>query len=170
MVRQLLHSEIKNNSIKHQIAVVLDNLSSHENIGMIFRLCEAMGVSKLFLGGKTPRPVSIKAIRAARATIEKVNYVHVESVIDCVAQLQSEDYVVVGLEITDTSSPIQRASFAKTDKIGIVIGSERCGISSGVLGKCDKTVHIPMYGINTSMNVVQALAIALYEITNQMNG
>jgi tRNA G18 (ribose-2'-O)-methylase SpoU len=170
MVRQLIHSEIKNNIAGHQIVVVLDNLSSHENIGMIFRLCEAMGVSKLFLCGKTPRPVSIKAIRAARATIEKVDYEHVGSVVDCVVHLKSEDYALVGLEITNTSSPIQQTHFAPTDKIGIVIGSERSGICHEALGKCDKTVHIPMYGVNTSMNVVQALAIALYEATNQMNG
>jgi len=32
----------------------------------------------------------------------------------------------------------------------------------------DKTVAIPMYGRNSSMNVIHSLAITLYELTNQL--
>ena len=33
----------------------------------------------------------------------------------------------------------------------------------------DATVAIPMYGRNSSMNVIHSLSIALYETTNQLN-
>jgi tRNA G18 (ribose-2'-O)-methylase SpoU len=32
----------------------------------------------------------------------------------------------------------------------------------------DYTISIPMYGRNSSMNVVHSLAIMLYEVTNQL--
>ncbi len=38
-----------------------------------------------------------------------------------------------------------------------------------ILQQVDAIVHINMFGNNSSMNVVQATSIALYEITKQLN-
>ena len=46
------------------------------------------------------------------------------------------------------------------------MGSERNGIKNTNL--LDKTIAIPMYGKNSSMNVIHSLAITLYEVTNQI--
>jgi tRNA G18 (ribose-2'-O)-methylase SpoU len=167
--RQLTHYEIKNLSNKHRVIVVCDNIITPENVGMIFRQCEAMAVEKLILGGQTPDPTSEKALRAARSTIKKVNYECVVSLPACLAELKSDGYRVVGLEITNNSLPVQSTSFEAGSKIVLVIGSESYGISKDVLEVIEQNVHIPMYGVNSSMNVVQALAIALYEITNQLS-
>ena len=50
----------------------------------------------------------------------------------------------------------------------MIVGNENFGISESVLKKVDQTVHITMYGNNSSMNVVQATAIGLYVLTKQM--
>ena len=47
------------------------------------------------------------------------------------------------------------------------MGSERHGIEN--THHVDQTVSIPMYGKNSSMNVIHSLSIALYEATNQLN-
>ena len=47
------------------------------------------------------------------------------------------------------------------------MGSERNGIENVDL--VDYTISIPMYGRNSSMNVVHSLAIMLYEVTNQLS-
>ncbi len=39
------------------IVVVLNDIRSNENVGSIFRTCDAAGVSKIFLCGYTPAPV-----------------------------------------------------------------------------------------------------------------
>ncbi|MEJ6791494.1 MAG: adenylyl-sulfate kinase, partial [Lacinutrix sp.] len=49
-----------------------------------------------------------------------------------------------------------------------IIGDENFGISESILKQCDTTIHINMFGQNSSMNVVQATNIALYEITKQL--
>lgn len=166
--RQLTHYEIKNLKNKHRIIVVCDNIITPENVGMIFRQCEAMAVEKLILGGKTPDPTSEKALRAARSTIKKVNYECIVSTSEYLEGLKSDGYRVIGLEITNNSMPVQSTNFQAWSKIVLVIGSESYGIGEEVLKVIDQNVHIPMYGVNSSMNVVQALAIALYEITNQL--
>lgn len=164
--RQLSHPEISNLTPNHSIIVVCEDIISPENVGMIFRQCEAMAIEKIILGGQTAIPKSEKAIRAARSTIEKVNYESVDSVPQCLNELKSVGYKILGLEITDRSLPIRNISFDKWNKIALVIGSESYGISEETLEVIEQNLHIPMYGVNTSMNVVQALAVALYEITN----
>ena len=50
----------------------------------------------------------------------------------------------------------------------LVIGDENFGISESILKQSDAVIHIDMFGHNSSMNVVQATNIALYEITKQL--
>ena len=45
------------------------------------------------------------------------------------------------------------------------IGNERQGVSERILKQVQEVVHIEMFGKNSSMNVAQATAIALYELT-----
>ena len=44
----------------------------------------------------------------------------------------------------------------------MVIGNEKDGVSEELLALCQTSIHIPMYGVNTSMNVAMATAIAVY--------
>ena len=51
----------------------------------------------------------------------------------------------------------------------LVIGDENFGVSDNILSISDAIIHIDMFGQNSSMNVVQATSIALYQITKQLN-
>ena len=48
----------------------------------------------------------------------------------------------------------------------LLLGSERNGI--GNINILDHSIAIPMFGKNSSMNVIHSLSIALYEVTNQL--
>lgn len=165
--RQLEHHEIKNERKKFNIEVVCDNLSSPENIGLIFRICEAMGVSKINICGDSPPVSNPKLFRTSRSTIDKVKFEYFKSTYDCISALRERNYKLVALEITTTSKPIRNIKFALYSHVALIIGSEKNGIEPSVLQSTDMSVHIPMYGLNTSINVTHSLAIALYEITNQ---
>jgi tRNA G18 (ribose-2'-O)-methylase SpoU len=68
---------------------------------------------------------------------------------------------LVAIEITSQSSDVYRTQLS-TDG-AFVIGSERYGISEHILRLCTYAVHIPMFGVNSSMNVATSLGIVLYE-------
>ena len=57
----------------------------------------------------------------------------------------------------------------KNSKIAFIIGDENHGVSDAILKQCNVIVHIEMYGQNSSMNVVQATSIALYEFTKKLS-
>jgi tRNA G18 (ribose-2'-O)-methylase SpoU len=80
-----------------------------------------------------------------------------------------ENFEIIALEITNTSVPIQKITTPKGQKIALLIGNEIDGVSEALLAIANQTTHITMYGNNSSMNVVQATSIALYEISNQLN-
>ena len=77
--------------------------------------------------------------------------------------------MLIALEITDNSIPISELELPENSKIAFLIGDENHGVSASILEKCDAVVHIEMYGQNSSMNVVQATSIALYEFTKKLS-
>ena len=53
---------------------------------------------------------------------------------------------------------------ARGDRLCLVVGAEDAGVCQSLLDASDATVHIPMRGHNSSMNVASACAIATYDI------
>ena len=72
------------------------------------------------------------------------------------------------MEITSSSKPLEELEFSKNKKIALLIGNEIQGVSEYFLKNAHQVTHIEMFGKNSSMNVVQATGIALYEITRKM--
>jgi len=153
---------------KFPIIVLSDDLQSPDNVGTLFRTCESFGVQQIFLGAKSPSP-KIKTIRRiSRSTTETIPYLMIEDLCKQLKQLVTEGYRTVAIEITADAIPLQNFNCNSSDKIVFVIGTERSGISEELLSVCSEKVYIPMYGLNHSMNVINALSIVLYHSTNQM--
>ena len=109
-----------------------------------------------------------KVWNTARATEKVVEYEQKGDLRPTLGQLRKEGYVLVGLEITDSSTAIASIALKKEQKIALVIGAERHGINEAVRKALDFCCHVEMYGQNSSMNVVQATSIALYTLTNKL--
>lgn len=146
------------------ITILCDNITNAPNIGSLFRLCDAMGVEKLILSGNVA--LGRKMAKTARATEKVVSHEIVESLYEILEEYKKTHFVY-GLEITSNSIPLHQIKFDTNKPIALVIGSENFGIADELLDQCDTIIHINMYGQNSSMNVVQATAMTLYEITKQ---
>jgi 23S rRNA (guanosine2251-2'-O)-methyltransferase len=168
MMKQLSHPEIKSESKVFPITVFADHLRTPENIGMLFRVCEAFGIEKIFLHENSPSSQSISVKRASRSTNQKVNYQIYSNPVNALSDLKASGYFILALEITNNSIPIQSLKMKNTQKTVLVIGAERHGISEEILNCCDEVTHIPMYGGNSSMNVINSLSIALFSLTNRL--
>ena len=169
MSHQLEHKEYTFESKKFQITVICDHLKSPANQGALFRICEAFGVRDIIFYGNIIDINSSRLRRTARSTEKITTYSCLNDVTDIFAIFQKRNTQVVGLEITNDSKPIQKLQLEKKDNLILIIGSEKHGISKELLAKMDAIYDIPMYGSNSSMNVIQSAGIALYEITNQLS-
>jgi len=147
-------------------------MSSPQNVGGLFRLCDALAIEKLFLCGDTPIPPNTKINKTSRSTDRYVVYEQHDDAVELVNTLKRSEVNIISLEITSSSLAIASAAFAKAignaKPVYLILGSENTGVNETLLSLSDVSVHIPMHGNNSSMNVIAATSIACYEITKNM--
>lgn len=163
---QLTHYTSTFNKRKFPITVIGDNVTNAPNIGSLFRMCDAFGVEKLILCG-SEISLGRKMAKTSRATEKVVPYAIFESASEVIEDLK-KDHFIIALEITSTSQPIHKFQLSTNKPIAIIVGDENFGVSEDLLNLADAILHIEMFGLNSSMNVVQATNIALYELTKQL--
>lgn len=151
----------------HSIYLVCDQVTSPANIGGLFRLADAFGIKQILFSSEIDLSSS-RLRKTARGTESKVAFKESVQLTEELIHLKMQGYVLLGLEITSTSIALQQLTISealKTDKVALVVGSEKHGISPTILDLLDTTTHINMFGANSSMNVTQATAIALFSLT-----
>lgn len=165
-LKQLTHHQT--NFVRHTFPVILlcYNITDAANIGSMLRTADTFGLEKLIINS-TIKNLGRKALKTARSTHKYVNYEFQENPIQIINSLKSKGYRCVGLEITNESKRIDEYQPIQ-NKVLLIVGSENFGIPAAILKCCDDVLHINMYGRNTSMNVVQATNIALYEIIKKI--
>jgi len=165
-LKQLSHYEINNNQKQFPITIVCDAIRTPENIGMCFRISESFGIKKIYFHESSPNTENRIVKKTARNTINQIEYDYYKDFSEIINKLRAEGNTIIAIEITDKSINIQDFKFEKYKKIVLLLGSERKGITSTEL--VDYSTSIPMFGRNSSMNVIHSLAITLYEITNKI--
>ena len=165
-MKQLTHNDIKNKQQKFPVTIVCDAIRTPENIGMCFRISESFGVQKIYFHENSPSIENRKVINTARNTINQIEHETYTDFNKVIQQLKLERNTIIGIEITDKSIDIQDFKFKSYEKIVLLLGSERSGINN--IDLTDTSIAIPMYGRNSSINVIHSLAITLYEVTNQL--
>jgi len=147
------------------LIIIGDGLQSPANVGSLFRISDAFGVSKIIFCNTSININSSRLVKTARNTHNKVPYTISNDILSEIKKLTQEGYEILALEITNDSLPLGKLSVHSSEKKALIIGNESTGISEDLLGMASQVFHIPMFGTNSSMNVVQATAIALYELT-----
>ena len=165
-MEQLTHYNIENDQKQFPITIVCDAIRTPENIGMCFRISESFGVEKIYFHESSPSTENRIVKKTARNTVNQIKHAVYNNFNQIIHQLKKEGNTIIGIEITDKSMNIQDFNFKKHEKIVLLLGSERNGIEN--INLLDESVAIPMYGRNSSMNVIHSLAITLYEVTNQL--
>jgi tRNA G18 (ribose-2'-O)-methylase SpoU len=151
---------------RNGIHLILDNLRSAFNVGSIFRLCDAMRVSGLYLCGYTPHPPHFKLDKTSLGTTNYVPWKWFPSTQEAVTHCKSLQLPVWAAETTTKSKMLYETAFP--EKLAIVFGNEALGISSEVLDMCDEFVQIPLYGFKNSINVAASCAVIGFKVLESM--
>jgi 23S rRNA (guanosine2251-2'-O)-methyltransferase len=146
----------------NDLAVLLQSVEYPVNVGSIFRLADAAGISELILTGITPRPPNATIEKVGRGKSANVFWRYEEDSVAAIGQLRSTGYRVIAVELTDESVPYH--SYVYPQKSCLVLGNEDHGVTKSTLASCDAAVFVPMYGKGRSHNVSAALAIVVYHI------
>lgn len=161
--KQLRQSQIsfaKKNQKKikrHEVILVLDRIYDTFNIGSFFRLADALALKKIYLCGQVITPPNLKIHRASIGTWKWVPWEHSYSTIQTINSLKKDGYQIVICEYTNHSISYLKTKFFR--KTALILGNETDGVDPKLQQFATQTVHIPMYGVNKSLNVLVAGAI-----------
>jgi len=140
---------------KNSVYIILDNVLDTYNIGAVFRLADAVAAEKVLLCGGTETPPNHRIKKASINTTEWVAWSYFPTAVEALQELKNQN------------SKIKIYGIDYTFPIALVVGHETDGVSKDVLDLCDQIVEIPMWGVNTSLNVMVSLSIVLFEVMKQ---
>jgi tRNA G18 (ribose-2'-O)-methylase SpoU len=169
MESQLTHQSTSFKPKKFPITIICDSVHKAPNIGSLFRIADAFGVEHIIFCGEHIPVKGRRMTKTSRAAEKYVSHKYATNIMEEIDILIKQDYKLIAIEITNSSTAIEQTDFSDFEKVALLIGAEDIGISEEILKLTEDHLHINMFGKNSSMNVVQATAIALYEITKQWN-
>ena len=155
---------------KTPLIVVLDNIRSLNNIGSIFRTCDAFLVSKIYLCGITAKPPNRKINKTALGSTDSVEWEYFKSTIKLIEKLKSESVKIWSIEQVERAQKLN--DIEKIDskqKHAIVFGNEIKGVDQKIIDISENTIEIDQYGTKHSLNVSVAAGIVIWKFYNSLS-
>ncbi|CBZ29660.1 conserved hypothetical protein [Leishmania mexicana MHOM/GT/2001/U1103] len=151
---------------KQSIIVVGSLLENPVNIAGLCRCGEIFAIESIVVPEKKvfEHPHFVAAARSAELWIPWEEVVP-KDLPYYLEGLRRRGYVVVGIEQTAASVPLEQFSFP--ERCAVVLGAEGQGVPAPLIPLLDVCVEIPQYGLIRSLNVHVAGAITMYEYTRQ---
>lgn len=156
------------NSAKLPLTVVLDNVRSLNNIGSVFRTCDAFAVERVALCGISAVPPSPEIHKTALGAEDSVGWDYYESTEACVDRLRGEGCIVCALEQVKGSIGLQDFRPEPGRRYALVLGHEVNGVDQRVVDKCDVCLEIPQRGTKHSLNVSVSGGIAIWHFFDSL--
>lgn len=147
---------------KLPLRLVLDNIRSLNNIGSMFRTCDAFMVDRIHLCGITATPPSTEIHKTALGAELSVDWTYHPTTLEAIDLLRSQGYTVCALEQVKGSIPLDEFEVRSDAKYAIVVGHEVDGVAQEVVDASHHAIEIPQMGTKHSLNVAVSAGLALW--------
>jgi 23S rRNA (guanosine2251-2'-O)-methyltransferase len=161
-LRDMAESEQPPPLKRRPIYLILENVYDTYNVGGLFRLADALAVSKIYLCGQTEIPPNAKIKKASIGTYKIVPWEYKKTAAEAISDLRSQisDLKVIAIEQDSRAVDFRDPSYDLP--LALLVGNETSGVTEETLRLVDEVVEIPMWGINKSLNVIVSAAIISY--------
>ena len=106
------------------VIIILDNLRSLNNVGSVFRTCDAFLIKKIYLVGITGSPPNKDIERTALGATKSIEWEQVSCISKIEKKLKEDNWKIALIEQTDKSTDL-KDFFPKTkEKYAFVFGKE----------------------------------------------
>ena len=142
--------------------IVLDGISDPGNLGTIIRTADWFGYDQIILGPECADCYNPKAIRSTMGSIFKTSIVRENNIKHFISE-NLKDHLFYGASVNSKTN-IEKIK-PKSDKYGIIFGSESHGISDELSDLVDEEFIIGGKGNAESLNVAVAAGITLFNFS-----
>jgi tRNA G18 (ribose-2'-O)-methylase SpoU len=175
-MRKLKNSELDRLSVeefksssKNPIIIVLDNIRSLNNVGSVFRTCDAFLIQKIYLCGITARPPHRDIHKTALGSTESVDWEYVEDALDLIERLKSKKIKVISIEQAEKATQLHDFLPETNTTYAIVFGHEVKGVAQEVVSASDTVIEIPQFGTKHSLNISVCAGIVIWDLICKLN-
>ena len=141
--------------------IILDNLTSPENVGSICRSASAFGFNTVIYNSKGTSPFLRRCIRVSTGHVLNLNIIKSRSLTEDIKLLRNSNFQVIcshNSKDAETLDELQN----KEQKIALVIGSEGHGVSQEVISCCTNEVKISTDSSVEHLNASNAASIMMH--------
>jgi len=145
--------------------LLLDGITDPGNLGAILRTAECAGVTGVVLPRHRAAHITPTVTKTAAGAIEHLRIAVVGGLPAAMKTLSQNGIWTVGLDAGGDRSLFDLP--VADEPVALALGAEGPGLSRLVRERCDTVASIPMTGVLDSLNVSNAAAVAVYEITRR---
>ncbi len=146
------------------LVVVLDHVTDPHNVGAIIRSAAAFGAKAIVTTDRHAPPESGALAKSASGALDFLPWVRVVNLSEGLRQLADMGYWRIGMD-GNTDQKLKDVDLGKN--IALVMGAEGAGIRPGTAKECDAIAKLPITRAVESLNVSNAAAIALYDLSGR---
>lgn len=143
--------------------VVLNSLTSPENVGSIVRSCASFGVKNIIVDEECCSPYLRRCIRVSTGNIFNINVYKSSNLKDDLKLLQNSGYSILATANEKEAISLQEYDF--TTKTAFIIGNEGFGVEKEIMSQANNILKIDISDDVTSLNASIAASIVLYQIS-----
>jgi 23S rRNA (guanosine2251-2'-O)-methyltransferase len=155
---------INKDGVYDQVFLCLNNINDMRNLGAIIRTAKAFSIENIILEKKINLSNNL-IHRASSGMIEKVNIFYTVNLKYALEILKKQDYWITGLS---NKGELNIEDFQWPQKNVIIFGSEGKGLKKIIEKNCDFKIKIPINAEVESLNLSNAVAIALASYRNKI--
>ncbi len=140
--------------------IALDGIADPGNLGTIVRTVDACGADGIVLIGNVVDRFHPAVLKASMGASFNVPIAHVQTVSELFAFASAAGFSVAA---TSAKATVDYRDFVAPNKLVLLMGSEKMGLSAETIALADQTIFIPMRGTSSSLNLAVASGLLLYQ-------
>jgi len=144
--------------------VALEAVDNPVNVGTVVRSAAALGWDGLLLDRTSADPLARRALRVSMGNSFSLPFSRADSLIEVVDGARSGGILVVALTPARDAIALHELQPSPDDRVMLLLGSERSGLSCELLAAASVRAVIPMQPGVDSLNAAAAAAIACYHL------
>ena len=175
-MRKLKNIELKRKNIqefknaeKTRLIIILDNVRSLNNIGSVFRTCDAFLIEKIYLCGITASPPHKDIHKTALGSTESVEWEYFKNISELLMELKKDNVHIWSVEQADKSKKLTNFNIDKDLKHALIFGNEVKGVSEEAINLSNEVVEIPQFDTKHSLNISVCSGILIWEFYKKLN-
>ncbi len=143
--------------------LLIEGVGNVDNIGLLFRNAAAFACDAVVMSSDCCDPLYRKSLRVSLGHVLSTPWCVSANLAETIKSLKEQEINTVAAALTENALSLN--DFTSPNRVALLMGQERNGISATLLEAVDAVVKIPMAPGVDSLNVAAASAVCLHQLS-----